>query len=331
MLMVDPSVVGTFLRTQKDMAAVAPGNSAEADSIAAALEATKQTLRTQLMSPNVVFLPIFADDHWALLTVKKDEAGVRLLEWRDSLTHQESQHCRAAASQILEACFVPAAMESCTLPPRCNSARQDVGSGTCGAFVLFWIEQAVRVHCRGESPCSMKWPLNHIWGLRLHNILASVKAMQDKTKKEVVRAASKAVALKEKAAKFDQGKANTEEAVALARAHLATQTSDTRNAPLFKDMLHDAQLSLRNRHNEGDVGIGCSKCKWLMLCHDGCLKCVLSKAAKHELAKLMHSYCLNPAQMQTAIAQCLLDVSESCAAHLLLDVSESCAAHLQIV
>jgi len=310
--MVDPSVVGTFLRTQKDMAAVASDNSAEADSIAAALEATKQTLRTQLMAPNVVFLPIFADDHWALLTVKKDEAGVRLLEWRDSLT-QESQHCRAAASQILEACFVPAAMESCTLPPRCNSARQGVGSGTCGAFVLFWIEQAVRVHCRGESPCSMKWPLNHIWGLRLHNILASVKAIQDKTKKQVVRAASKAVAL---AATFDQGQANTEEAVALARAHLATQTSDTRNGLLFKDMSLDAQQSLRNRHNDGDIGNGCSKCKWLKQSKDGCLECVLSKASKHELKQLRGSWSLNSDEMETAIAQCLLDVSESCATHL---------------
>ncbi len=143
--MVDPLVVSNFVQQQKKMAAAAPDNAAEADSIAAALEATKQTLRTQLMSPNVVFLPIFADDHWALLTVKKDEAGVRLLEWRDSLT-QESQHCRAAASQILEACFVPAAMESCTLPPRCNSARQGVGSGTCGAFVLFWIERVSLQH-----------------------------------------------------------------------------------------------------------------------------------------------------------------------------------------
>eukprot|EP00972_Heterocapsa_arctica_P027070 3981801-Heterocapsa_arctica.AAC.1 len=79
MLMVDSLVVGNFLQTQKDMAAVAPDNAGEADSIAAALEATKQTLRTQLMEPNVVFLPIHAEGHWALLTVKKDEAGVRHL------------------------------------------------------------------------------------------------------------------------------------------------------------------------------------------------------------------------------------------------------------
>eukprot|EP00972_Heterocapsa_arctica_P014641 2156626-Heterocapsa_arctica.AAC.1 len=53
----------------------------------------------------------------------------------------------------------------------------------------------------------MKWPLNHIWGPRLHKILTSVKAMQDKAKKEVVHAALKAEAFKEKAAKLDQGKA----------------------------------------------------------------------------------------------------------------------------
>ena len=161
--MVDPLVVSNFVQMQTEMAAAAPDNEAGADSTSAGLEATKHALRTQLTATNVVFLPIHAEGQWALLTVKKDAAGVRHLEWRDSLD-QESQHCRATASQILEACFVPAAKESCTLPPRCNSAMQAVGPNTCGAFVLFWMEQAVRVHCRGESPCSLKWPRSCRWG-----------------------------------------------------------------------------------------------------------------------------------------------------------------------
>jgi radical SAM protein with 4Fe4S-binding SPASM domain len=211
---------------------------------------------------------------------------------------------------------VPAVMESCTLPPRCNSAMQVVGSATCGAFVLFWIEQAVRVHCRGESPCSMKWPRNDIWGDRLHSTLNMLKAMQDNAKKEVVLAALKAVALKEKAAKLDQGKANTEKNVAAACVHLAARTRNTHNGPRFRDMPPNAQQSLRNRHDEGDVGNGCHKCNWLQLCKNGCLGCVLFKAARHELKKEKTCWNLNPAQMETAIAQCLLDVRESCTEHL---------------
>eukprot|EP00972_Heterocapsa_arctica_P028607 4208687-Heterocapsa_arctica.AAC.1 len=62
--------------------------------------------------------------------------------------------------QALQSCSIPdpeGVIRACSLGvlQRRNSAMQVVESNTCGAFVLFWMEQAVRVHPRGESPCSM--------------------------------------------------------------------------------------------------------------------------------------------------------------------------------
>eukprot|EP00972_Heterocapsa_arctica_P042340 6240083-Heterocapsa_arctica.AAC.1 len=47
---------------------------------------------------------------------------------------------------------------------------------------------------------------------------------------------------------------------------------------LFSKMLPAVQKRLRNRHNEGDVGKGCPKCRWLASRKGGCSECVLAKA-----------------------------------------------------
>eukprot|EP00972_Heterocapsa_arctica_P082157 12110184-Heterocapsa_arctica.AAC.1 len=77
-----------------------------------------------------------------------------------------------------------AALEPCILPPRCNAAFEPVGSGTCGAFVLLWMEQAVRVYCREETPCSMGWPCNNIWAERLEKCCKTLLTLQKKLKDE---------------------------------------------------------------------------------------------------------------------------------------------------
>eukprot|EP00972_Heterocapsa_arctica_P091768 13532705-Heterocapsa_arctica.AAC.1 len=104
MEMVDPWVVHNILQAQVVMDAGEPANAAEADSTAAALEVSKQALRTQLTAHQVVFLPIIFAGHWALLTVTMGKHDVRHLEWRDSRT-EECMRCRAAASWILAECF----------------------------------------------------------------------------------------------------------------------------------------------------------------------------------------------------------------------------------
>ncbi len=291
MTMVDPLVVSNFVQQQKKMAAAAPDNAAEADSIVAGLEATKHALRTQLTATNVVFLPIHAEGQWALLTVKKDAAGVRHLEWRDSLD-QESQHCRATASQILEACFVPAAKESCTLPPRCNSAMQAVGSNTSGGFVLFWMEQAFRVHCRGESPCSMKWPCSGHWGHKLQKILITLKALQtivNEQKSNHNPVADQNTKVKsEKAAKLGQGNAKTEEFGAEA-----------------------VPMLLRRRCVQNEVRAEGAAFR------RRCVKKFVQKAARAKLkqrvpAKAGRGDKQNREQTEAAMLRCIADVNENC-------------------
>eukprot|EP00972_Heterocapsa_arctica_P096044 14168084-Heterocapsa_arctica.AAC.1 len=78
------------------------------------------------------------------------------------------------------------------------------------------MEQAVRVHCRGESPFSMRWPCSDHWGHKLHNILIIVKALQVKVKEGTAIAAAKTEALHKKAAKFGEGQTKREEAVVAA-------------------------------------------------------------------------------------------------------------------
>jgi hypothetical protein len=84
----------------------------------------------------------------------------------------------------------------------------------------------------------------------------------------------------------------------------------------FINLPPEAQRRLKTRHHEGDMGNGCPKCNWLKHSKDGCLECVLSKAAKHELKQLRGSWLLNSDEMETAVAQCLLDVKLNRGWHL---------------
>ena len=88
------------------------------------------------------------------------------------------------------------------------------------------------------------------------------------------------------------------------------------HAVSFINLPPASQERLKTQHHKGDLGHICPKCNWLKHSKDGCLECVLSKAAKHELKQLRGSWLLNSDEMETAVAQCLLDVQESCTEHL---------------
>ena len=282
----------------------------------------KETLRTQLTANRVVFLPIVVSGHWALLTMTKDIHGVRHLEWRDSRI-EECIKCRDAATLILVECFVPGVSEKQVLPPRCNSAMQSAGSNSCGAFVLFWMEQAVRVHCRQEDPCSMGWPCSENWGVKLFRLLTTLKALQTNLTNEKtparqykvapetiladakLKADKKIKAILERDAKPGKGKAKTEEVGALAPSRL------------FINLKPAVQKRLKAMHIAGDQDMGCGTCHFRTKILSGCRGCILAKAVRHELSACVMRNSgvvdeISKAHFELAVQRCIADVKENC-------------------
>ena len=68
------------------------------------------------------------------------------------------------------------------LPDRRNLAMQTVGSTTCGAFVLFWMEQVCRAKLLNEAGSSMGWPSAGLWGGRLKSLVDMLLKEQVKLK-----------------------------------------------------------------------------------------------------------------------------------------------------
>eukprot|EP00972_Heterocapsa_arctica_P035062 5163513-Heterocapsa_arctica.AAC.1 len=64
------------------------------------------------------------------------------------------------------------------------------------------MEQAVRVHCIGESPCSMKWPSSGRWGNKLKTALTIVKAAKHRMKEGIAIATQNIKAHQEKTARL---------------------------------------------------------------------------------------------------------------------------------
>ena len=104
-------------------------------------------------------IPVWASDHWTLLTLSRDDVTKDgwMVEYRDSLTYQ-SEACARTAKKLLEIASAATGTDL-ALPPRCNTCMQPKMSGTCGFYVAHWIDAKMREVYNKEAKMSTGNPM----------------------------------------------------------------------------------------------------------------------------------------------------------------------------
>ena len=119
------------------------------------LQMAVATLTAKLDKAQLALVPVWSSEHWTMLAFKLQEDGKWIAIYKDSLT-KECLSCRDAAEEICTV-FSLAVNQLIQMPPRCNKIFQKVGSGTCGYYVMHWIEELIRCEL-GEGPLANGFP-----------------------------------------------------------------------------------------------------------------------------------------------------------------------------
>ena len=87
--------------------------------------------RGKLSGKIAAAIPVWASDHWTLLTLSRDDVTKDgwMVEYRDSLTYQ-SEACARTAKKLLEIASAATGTDL-ALPPRCNTCMQPKMSPVC--------------------------------------------------------------------------------------------------------------------------------------------------------------------------------------------------------
>jgi len=119
------------------------------------LQMALATMTAKLEKAKLALVPVWSSEHWTMLAFKLQEDGKWIAIYKDSLT-MECLRCRDAAGEICTV-FSLAFNQMIQMPPRCNKIFQPVGSGTCGYYVMHWIEELIRCEL-GEGPLANGFP-----------------------------------------------------------------------------------------------------------------------------------------------------------------------------
>ena len=158
-----------------------------------------------------------------------------------------------------------------------NRAVQPKGSGVCGCYCLFWMEQSVRHVVFGEAASSLGWPSAEIWAGRLKALVPVLKREQMKCRQDVEKLKAATAKKVEKAAaaeakkmeKLDKEKGKAE----AAEEALESIKKVPPGKPVLENLSQARQDEVKLLKMTELAG-GCSKCRWSAA---GCLRCSSKK------------------------------------------------------
>jgi hypothetical protein len=244
-------------------------------------EAQTAKLKLQLLACRAectrLLVPVFAAQHWTLLSVDFEGSSVKSVRYRDSLTVQTSDSLMRAQA-MLQALTEDQDQPS-LLPQRCNFSFQASGSNTCGFWVLAWAEEEMAEFV-GEGPAARGPPGPRVPLIRgklstftralsqeLHKLEADKEGLKAKYLKKLELA-------KKSAAALAAGESAKREA---AQAALEAEVLVSQGLAVFgEDQLSaSAKLALSQVRLRAP-GI-CSRCRW----SSGCLSCDPEKCLKY--------------------------------------------------
>jgi hypothetical protein len=251
---------------------------------------TLSLFRQEVFAQPRSVLPIFASDHWTVLSVNVDVAERRVTQvrYRDSLT-VESDPCRQQAAFVLSWLS-----ESAVLPERQNHTFQKLGSAECGFWVILWAEDELLEHL-GAAPLARGVPQPRLPALRtkLACLTRKLAAEQDRLRAQREAEVEKALLRHSKATQRAEAAARqTGARAAAAQAALeAARGLDETFGVFSEDMLSDhAKLMLqRARERENLYLRGCSRCRYD---GNGCLSCSGEKCYSHFMRKESEAHIL---------------------------------------
>lgn len=161
-------------------------------------------VKGKVAAAKLVLLPVWGgidgSEHWTLLQLSKKE--VWEVTYKDSLTAM-CKNSAEVAEKLLT--VMSAALEQDIKMPtdRANAARQGVGSGACGYFIVHWMEEACRRHI-GEGEMANGFPDPARWFPRLETLVAFVKKAKGFSIKKDAKVEAKMKELKVEADKIKE-------------------------------------------------------------------------------------------------------------------------------
>ena len=250
-------------------------------------EALEKEMHRVWNAASALFCPIFCENHWSLLILKKGEGSAEqpVLTYFDSMDINSEHAVKngAAAEKVLK--FLLQDDQAC-LPPPSESQQQE--SDDCGFWTLAFCLQ-VLAFWRGEGPRSRGQDKICVMDLKsqMATWLKVLKTEQTKYQAELDKRMSKLEAerasLEKKAKALAKTVADTAAAASEA-AKLADLVHNKNHMPELSDLPKSSKLAIEKIKSDGDPGI-CSRCRF----SSGCLSCSVGKAERYYLNLLRHS------------------------------------------
>ena len=233
-----------------------------------------ELLKKKLGMKKVVLMPVHFQNHWTLVVVDGRESVEPSVETsvEPRLLYMDSLRTEAMVLDVWA--YVHEGLKELmgwSLPLRWNAARQELGSDTCGTFVLHYMEQCCRALLLQEPWCSLGWPSHTVWGERAYKLTRAMKTEQEKIKTEEGIQDVKKKKLEEKTKKAADAKKKAD-AVDLKMDELAVVAdASMKKIPPGKPCLENLSAKARAEVNKVHVtGAGiCAKCRW----SSGCYEC----------------------------------------------------------
>ena len=271
-LLLDPLLSGSWLL---ENAEVAPKETLEAQ------------MRRLWQAATGLFCPIFCNNHWSLLVLKKpqESAGQPTLYYFDSMA-EDSEHFvlnADAAAKVLKFLLQD---EQANLPPVPECQMQE--SDDCGFWTLAFCLELLALW-RFEGPRSRGQQKIMVYDLKsqLSTWLKVLKAEQTKSQsdleKRLKNIGSEQATLQKKAKALAKTVAETAAAASEA-AKLADLVYNKNKMPTLSDLPPSSKMAIEKIRDLGDPGV-CSRCRYA----SGCLACSVEKAERYHLNLLRHS------------------------------------------
>ena len=245
-------------------------------------ESEHEKIRTLLLkhcSYKHLIIPIWAAQHWSLLTLEMGNQTVQSVDYYDTLTN-ECLSNRVKAAALLN--FL--AGQEVELPPRRNVVRQAVGSNLCGFYIAAYIECFYALR-RNEGPAS-KGSIHLLrinWKQRLITITKQLHVERDKRIKEQKKEDEK----EKKDAQTMRQKMEAKAAKALKNFAIASEDEKVAHQYWHEgrklrvdDLSPEIQAKIQKIRDEGNLRI-CGSCRY----QSGCLRCDVAKAERYWLRK----------------------------------------------
>jgi len=233
-----------------------------------------ELLKKKLGMKKVVVMPVHFQNHWTLVVVDGRESVEPSVETsvEPSLLYMDSLRTEAMVLEVWT--YVNEGLKELmgwSLPMRWNTARQELGSDTCGTFVLHYMEQCCRALFLEEPWSSLGWPSHAVWGERVCKLARAMKAEQEKIKTEEENEESKKKKLEDKKKTAGATKKKAEEVDSKLEDLTVIADASLKKIPAGKPCLENlsekSQANVKHVHVTG-AGV-CAKCRW----SSGCWEC----------------------------------------------------------